>query len=292
MEGAELTSGTLYRIAAFAESPEGGNPAGVWIGEELPDGRVMQEIAADVGYSETAFLAPDGTGEWIVRYYSPAAEVPFCGHATIASGVVLGATHGQGQYRFSTCAGMVPVTAVLREGVAEASFTSVEPTFASASNEVIAEALAALGWQMRESSCDIPPARAYAGAWHLVLAANTLERLTELEYDFDRLRALMLREDLTTLQLIWRESDAVYHARDPFAVGGVVEDPATGAAAAALGGYLRDSGLVAAPASILVRQGETMGRPSRIRVDIPRSGGVVVAGSAVPIAPPETSRWS
>ena len=52
----------------------------------------MQRIAAEVGYSETAFLAPDGTGRpgrWRVRYFSPLAEVPFCGHATIASGVAL-----------------------------------------------------------------------------------------------------------------------------------------------------------------------------------------------------------
>src|SRR3546814_1011695 len=55
-----------------------------------------------------------------------------------------------------------------------------------------------------------------------------------------------------------RRPSARKHARDPFPVGGVVEDPATGAAAAALGGYLRDAGLLAAPASILIRQGEAM----------------------------------
>ena len=62
-----------------------------------------------------------------------------------------------------------------------------------------------------------------------------------------------------------------------------VEDPATGAAAAALGGYLRDSGLLAAPATILIRQGEAMGRPSRLWVEIPPTGGIMVTGAAVPI---------
>ena len=94
----------------------------------------------------------------------------------------------------------------------------------------------------------------------------------------------MLREGMTTLQLIWRESAAVFHARNPFPVGGVIEDPATGAAAAALGGYLREAGLIEAPATILIRQGEAMGRPSRLTVDIPVAGGIVVTGTAVPIA--------
>ena len=86
------TPGTLLRLAAFTADPAGGNPAGVWIGDELPPADEMQRIAAEVGYSETAFLAPDGSGQpgrWRVRYFSPLAEVPFCGHATIASGVAL-----------------------------------------------------------------------------------------------------------------------------------------------------------------------------------------------------------
>ena len=78
-----------------------------------------------------------------------------------------------------------------------------------------------------------------------------------------------------------RERKTVFLSRNPFPVGGVVEDPATGAAAAALGGYLRDAGLIEAPASIVIRQGQAMGRPSRIRVDIPPMGGIVVRGTAV-----------
>jgi PhzF family phenazine biosynthesis protein len=91
----------------------------------------------------------------------------------------------------------------------------------------------------------------------------------------------MLRDGLATLQLIWRESATVFHSRNPFPVGGVVEDPATGAAAAALGGYLRAAGLITAPTTIVIRQGEAMGRPSRLVVDIPISGGIVVTGTAV-----------
>ncbi|MEO1203393.1 MAG: PhzF family phenazine biosynthesis protein, partial [Pseudomonadota bacterium] len=94
---------------------------------------------------------------------------------------------------------------------------------------------------------------------------------------------LMQCENLTTLQLVWRERDDLYHSRNPFPVGGVVEDPATGAAAAALGGYLRDAGLLRPPAQFVIRQGKEMGRPSVILVDVPESGGIVVSGSAADI---------
>jgi PhzF family phenazine biosynthesis protein len=278
-----VTSGTLYRIAAFADRSDGGNPAGVWIGKILPQSSAMQRIAQEVGFSETAFVAPAFGPDRTVRYFSPEAEVSFCGHATIAAGVVLGQLEGDGTYRLETSVGQVPVSVRTRDGVREASLTSVPPRQAPVSGAVLAEALAALGWQAPELDHSIPPVLAYAGAWHLVLAAAASGRLSRLEYDFDRLKTLMLDQGMTTLQLVWRESDFVFHSRNPFPVGGVVEDPATGAAAAALGGYLRDAGLVSPPATILSRQGEAIGRPSRLTVDIPQAGGIVVTGTAVPI---------
>ena len=68
-------------------------------------------------------------------------------------------------------------------------------------------------------------------------------------------------------------------------MGGVVEDPATGAAAAALGAYLREIGAVTPPATIEVLQGEEIGRPSQLRVAIPARGGIDVSGTAVRIPP-------
>ncbi|MGI9174865.1 MAG: PhzF family phenazine biosynthesis protein [Rhodothermales bacterium] len=278
-----MTQPTLHRYAAFTTTPTGGNPAGVWVGEALPDPATMQRIAAEVGFSETAFVAPAAGQRRTVRYYSPEAEVSFCGHATIATGVILGEADGEGTYRLSTAVGTVPVTARLRDGQWEASLTSVEPRHEPASEALVAEALAALGWERSDLDKAIPAARAYAGAWHLVLAVANDGRLAELDYDFERLKALMLRDGLTTLQLIWRERPDLFHARNPFPVGGVVEDPATGAAAAALGGYLRDAGLLSVPATVEIRQGEAMGRPSRLNVDVPATGGIVVTGSAVAI---------
>ena len=272
---------TLFRLSAFSSDPSGGNPAGVWIGSSLPAPDAMQKIAADVGYSETAFIAPASGFERTIRYYSPEAEVSFCGHATIASGVVLGETHGDGTYRFESAVGEVVVTVGMRDGKREATLTSVEPRYEAVPDSLLAAALDSLGWSPADLDPAIPPARAYAGAWHLVLATRSESRLDRLDYDFDGLKRLMLDDGLTTVQLVRRERPDLYHSRNPFPVGGVVEDPATGAAAAALGGYLRDAGLVETPATVLVRQGEAMGRPSRLTVDIPTSGGIRVSGTAV-----------
>ena len=278
-----MTSGRLFKLAAFTDTPKGGNPAGVWIGDGLPDPSTMQRIAAEVGFSETAFLAPASGSERVVRYFSPVAEVPFCGHATIAAGIVLAEAGGEGVYRLTTAVGEVPVSVRQHSGQRLASLTSVEPGFAPADRSLLTDALATLGWDEAELDPSIPPAKAYAGAWHLVLAVTRAQRLATLDYDFDRLKAIMLAHDLTTLQLVWRESQSVFHARNPFPVGGVVEDPATGAAAAALGGYLRQAGLIQAPVVLTIRQGEAMGRPSLLTVEIPKQGGIIVTGTAVPI---------
>ena len=277
----------LLRYAAFSRGPAGGNPAGVWIGDRLPACARMQAIATDVGYSETAFVAAaDATGRREVRYFSPAAEVPFCGHATIAAAVALGDLGHGDRHRLQTRAGEVEVSVSLHDGGRMATLVSVPPRHAPVPGALLREALATLEWRADDLDPSLPPALAFAGAWHLVLAARTQQRLAALAYDFERLRATMHAHDLTTLQLVWRESEEVFHARNPFPVGGVVEDPATGAAAAALGGYLRDAGLLAAPARLRIHQGEAMGRPSLLQVDVPAAGGVAVSGYAVPIDDP------
>ncbi|MEZ5460988.1 PhzF family phenazine biosynthesis protein [Dokdonella sp.] len=279
-----MSEGLLFRLAAFPDGDQGGNPAGVWIGPELPDAATMQRIATEVGYSETAFVAPESGHQRIVRYYSPQAEVSFCGHATIAAAVVIGRREGEGRYRFSTMVGEVDAEAAQESGRFEAALVSVEPRHEVAPAALLEEALSLLGWRQEELDTRIPAVKAYAGAWHLVIAAGSDQRLASLDYDFAAMKAMMLRENLTTLQLVWRERADLFHSRNPFPVGGVVEDPATGAAAAALGGYLRDAGLLQGSRRIEIRQGEAMGRPSRLIVDIPASGGIRVTGSAIDIS--------
>ncbi|MFD7553308.1 PhzF family phenazine biosynthesis protein [Streptomyces sp. NPDC059835] len=288
-----MTDTEVLRYTAFSRDPEGGNPAGVVLDAAGLDAGAMLEIAAGLGYSETAFLTdpPEGLGgepgrAFTVRYFSPKVEVPFCGHATVATAVALGERIGPGELVFATRAGTVPVSVTESpDGRLRATLTSVEPRVEGIGAEDLDEALAALGWPAADLDPAFPARIAYAGARHLVLGAATRARLADLDYDFARLEALMRRLDLVTVQLVHRAGPAEFHVRDPFPVGGVVEDPATGAAAAAFGAYARELGLVPEEAVLTLHQGEDMGRPGVLTVEL-RAGDprVRVAGEGVRIA--------
>ncbi|CAM5274213.1 oxidoreductase [Streptomyces spiroverticillatus] len=280
-----LPSDVLH-YTAFSSDPAGGNRAGVVLDASALDDGDMVAVAAELGYSESAFVtpAPDAADPrtFRLRFFSPKAEVDFCGHATVATAVALGEQLGAGDYHFVTNAGPVPITVTAAEGGLRATLTSVPPQVYDVAADDVTEALAALGWQHGELDTALPPRIAYAGVRHLVLAAATRERLADLDYDFDRLLALMRRLDLTTVQLVWREAETVFHVRDPFPVGGVVEDAATGAAAAAFGAYARELGLVPARATLTLHQGHDMGSPSLLEVELREDEpGVRVTGAAV-----------
>ena len=273
-------SEVVLRYVAFSDRPDGGNPAGVVLDAEGLGDERMLEVAADLGYSETAFLV--GTG---IRYFSPLAEVPFCGHATIATAVALAERDGPGEVVLATAGGPVPVrTRRDEQGRILATLTSVPARVTDIKPVDLEELLAALDWRAADLDPALPPRVGYAGAWHPVIAAATRERLADLAYDFDRLAVLMAARGWTTVQLVWREAATLFHSRNPFPPGGVVEDPATGAAAAALGAYLRDLHLVSLPATVTIRQGEDLGRPGEltvgIRADRPE---IEVTGTAVAI---------
>ncbi|MFJ8468204.1 PhzF family phenazine biosynthesis protein [Streptomyces swartbergensis] len=274
----------ILRYVAFSTDPKGGNPAGVVLDATGADDATMLATAAEVGYSETAFVVPSGDGALDVRYFSPLAEVSFCGHATIATAVAHAERHGTGRLRLRTAAGPVTVTTDrAADGTLVATLVSVAPRTAPVEEADLAELLAILGWSAGDLDPALPPRVAFAGAWHPVIAAASRDRLADLDYDMAALGALMARKDWTTIDLVWRESPTVFHARDPFPPGGVVEDPATGAAAAAFGGYLRELGLVPVPATLTIHQGVDMGRPSTITVTVPAEAdtGIGVTGAAV-----------
>ncbi|MEU5824171.1 PhzF family phenazine biosynthesis isomerase [Streptomyces sp. NPDC047803] len=288
----ELPATDVLRYTAFSADPEGGNPAGIVLDASGLDDAAMLAVAAELGYSESAFLtgrteaAEPGARGYTIRYFSPKAEVPFCGHATVATALALAERDGPGELEFATPAGPVPVTVVREDGELRATLTSVEPSVEDLAPADLAEALAALDWPAADLDPALPPRIAYAGARHLVLAAGTRERLAALDYDFARLEALMHRLDLTTVQLVWRASGTVFHVRDPFPVGGVVEDPATGAAAAAFGAYLRALALVPETAVLTLHQGEDMGRPGTLTVTL-RAGDARVRVSGTGTRLPE-----
>src|SRR5437016_11406604 len=79
---------TIVQVDAFTSTPFAGNPAAVCVLPAPRDERWMQDVAREMNLSETAFLLPENTG-YRLRWFTPAAEVALCGHATLASAHVL-----------------------------------------------------------------------------------------------------------------------------------------------------------------------------------------------------------
>lgn len=270
----------IHRIAAFCDGDTGGNPAGVAITETLPEAAEMQALAAEVGFSETAFAAPTAEG-YRVRYFSPETEVPFCGHATIALGAALASLKGDGVFKLALNDADITVEGRNSDNGVTAALQSPMTQSRPADAGLSAEALSLFGYQPEDLDPRIPPAIAEGGAKHLVIALNSREKLAAMQYDLDEGRRFMRAHDFITVSLVYAETGRRIHARNPFASGGVYEDPATGAAAAALAGYLRD---LAWPhgGSIEILQGQDMGQPSRLAAEIGAEPGssIRVSGAA------------
>lgn len=272
---------SLRRLAAFSDGAIGGNPAGVHLSAVLPEVATMQRIAAEVGFSETAFAAPIADG-WRVRYFSPASEVPFCGHATIALGAALALDHGDGVFALALNQARITVEGRLEaDGQVAAALQSPPTRSAAAAPELVARALALFGYVAGDLDPRLPPARIHGGADHLLLALRDRETLRAMRYDLEAGRALMDEAGLVTIALVFAENPRHFHTRNAFASGGVLEDPATGASTAALAGYLRDLDWPHG-GSITLVQGEDMGQRSRLRAEIgpERGGSIRVSGLA------------
>jgi PhzF family phenazine biosynthesis protein len=273
----------IHRIAAFSDGTKGGNPAGVVVAETMPDADQMQRIAAEVGYSETVFAAPDRNG-WRVRYFSPSAEVAFCGHATIALGNVLADQKGAGVFPLTLGTGQITVEAKRDQNGMSATLTSPPTQSRAADPNLVTQALELFSLSPHDLDPAIPAGLANAGNDHLILLLKDRQTLAGMDYDLAAGAALMTRHGLTTISLLWAETPRLFHSRNAFAIGGVLEDPATGAAAAALSGYLRDLGWPH-DGSINIVQGEDMGARSLLHAEIGAQpgSGIRVSGAARPI---------
>ena len=299
----------VLRLTAFSSDPDGGNPAGVVLDAEGLSEERMQRIAAEVGYAETAFITEPPSaaepGRMGVQYFSPTAEVPFCGHATIAMAVAIADGLGgarnpapaDGAFLFSTAVGDVRITtrpdgpdadgpdadgpdADAASGTV-ASFTSVEPVVTGIAPGVLARLLGLLGLTEGDLDATHAPRLSFAGNTHPVIVIADPARFDG--FTFDPLAARILMDEqgwAGTITVAHATGPAEYEARNIFPVGTLVEDPATGSAAAALGAYLRSLGLVRPPQRVLVHQGRHVGRPGLLTVDIPATGGIVVSGTA------------
>lgn len=302
----------VLRYAAFSGDASGGNPAGVVLDASELDDAAMQRIAAEVDYAETAFVTGRAGDAHVVRYFSPIAEVPFCGHATVATAVALAAREGVGAgagartVRFSTPVGEIVIeTSEQRDGGIRAAFTSVDTELAPIPDFVLDALLDLLGLDRTQIAERYPPRLAFAGNWHPVLVIAEPAVFDGFEFEPTAVRAFMDAQGWPATITVLHPLDAPaagdadtdadagasappqrFEARNLFPVGRITEDPATGSAAAAVGGYLRGLGLVEPPARIVIEQGRHVGRPGELTVDIPASGGIVVSGRAVPITAP------
>lgn len=269
----------VLKLAAFSQNGGGGNPAGVAFYDAMPSNEEMLAVAKQVGFSETAFLVKQGD-VWRVRYFAPAMEIPFCGHATIALGAVLGERFGEGGYKLQLNDGPINVRAERSGKGFSATLTFPNASSQDAPAELADKILAGFNLTRENLDPDFPVRIGIAGAnRHPILFVKERKTLADMRYDFDAVRALMMEHSLITISLLWLESEEVIHSRNPFASGGVYEDPATGAAAVALAGYLRDTNSkVSNPFTIL--QGEDMGMPSKLTVSFAEKtgGGVSVSG--------------
>ncbi|WP_431073941.1 PhzF family phenazine biosynthesis protein [Microbacterium phyllosphaerae] len=278
----------VLRYSAFAATPDGGNPAGVVLDAGgMTDVRMLR-IAADVGYSETAFVvgraADARVPRYRVRYWSPAAEVPFCGHATVATAVALAERDGVGDVVFDTDAGAVTLqSAADADGRITVAFTSVEPQVRDLDASILQTLLSLLSVEVTDLDERFPPKESFAGNWHPVIALRDRELFDQFRF-FPADVATLMREQgwLGTVTVLHAVGPADFDARNLFPVGRITEDPATGSAAASVGAYLRDLGHT--ERTVRIHQGAHVRRPSLLTVTIPPTGGIEVSGGAFRLA--------
>jgi PhzF family phenazine biosynthesis protein len=272
----------ILRYSAFAATPEGGNPAGVVLDAAHLDDASMQRIAAEVGYSETAFVVGRDaeTRTFRVRFWSPAAEGPFCGHATVATAVALAEREDAGEMSFDTLGGRVELRSTTApDGAVMVSFTSVEPEVRDIDAQVCDRLLALLGLDGSDLDPRFPVRESFAGNRHPIVVIADREVFHQFRFSPAEVAALMREQGwLGTVTVLHARGGAEFEARNLFPVGRITEDPATGSAAASVGAYLREIGYP--ERAVRIHQGRHVGRPSILSVTIPAAGGIEVSGGA------------
>jgi PhzF family phenazine biosynthesis protein len=270
----------IEKIAAFSYKNEGGNPAGVLFTNEMLSDKEMLKIAKDVNYSETAFLVKKGDS-FRIRYFSPETEIAFCGHATIASGYSIGKKFGLGTYELILNDGIIRIEVSQKNAESFTSISSMNTYSKELDEDYINKIVDAFSFNKNDINKKYPIKIAFSGNNHLIIFLKEKEKLKEMQYDFSKVKALMKKENIVTINILWEEKENLFHSRNAFAYGGVIEDPATGSAAIALGEYLRNTGLKKS-GDIEILQGFDMKQPSQLFVsysDIPNSS-IKVSGTS------------
>ena len=269
-----------YVVDAFTSEPFGGNPAGVVLlgSDVFPDENLMLQIAAELRYSETAFVRRHSEKEFTVRYFTPKSEVELCGHATIASFSLMHCEGlASGRCLCHTLAGDLTVNAGER-----VMMQMAKPRIVGTIDDT-SEIYAALG--LKDFNPAMPVQIAYAGLPDLMIPLPDVVTLQSLQPDMDAITALTRKYDAVSFHVFAFASDGyTAHVRDFAPLYGVPEESATGTANAALTYYLQQQGCLGSNAECTFLQGEAMGRPSVVATLIQSDGSIYVGGNAAVVA--------
>ena len=274
-----------YIVDAFTHTPFGGNPAGVvLLGQDgaFPSDDLMVRIAAELRYSETAFVQQNGPAEFTVRYFTPRAEVDLCGHATIATfgtlareGIVPEGTRCLNH----TLAGDLQVIAGQQVMMQMATPTVIDTAVNTQRLHHI----------MAGDSLDRWPAMPVeivsTGLPDIIMPVADVDALNALRPDMDALAALSSQLAVTGVHAFALTDDGLTaHVRNFGPLYGVPEECATGTANAALTHYLHRRGLIAPSAQCRFMQGEAMQRPSVVATSLHADGTIWVGGQCCIVA--------
>lgn len=287
-----MASGYRYRILdVFTDRPCTGNPLAVIPEAGGLDARRMQLIAREFNLSETAFVFPPASDAEThrLRIFTPARELPFAGHPTIGTALAL-AAEGYGEPELVLGEGVGPVRVSLRDGADGVSaWLHAARLPETGPQPPPPEALAALaGLSVTDLlGGEWGPAAVSAGVPFLVIPVRDAEALSRARLDLARWREILAGWWATQVYLVARMNGVERLRARMFAPDmGITEDPATGAAAAALPAWLVPRlGLRNGRLAFEIEQGVEMGRPSELRVEVDVAAGridaVRVGGSAV-----------
>ena len=269
-----------FVVDAFTDRPFGGNPAGVVLleGDTFPSEDLMRRIAAELRYSETAFIRRHSAQEFTIRYFTPKAEVGLCGHATIASFFLLHRQEMAAEHcRCHTLAGDLDIE------VGERVMMQMAPPRIVTTIAGFREIYTALG--VAEYQPALPVQVVSTGLPDLMIPLPDVATLQSLQPDMTAIEAITRKLEVVSFHpFAFADDGFTAHVRDFAPLYGIPEESATGTANAALTHYLQLSGLLDAGANASFVQGEAMGRPSVIATRIRPDGRIFVGGTAVVVA--------
>ncbi len=269
-----------YIVDAFTDRPFGGNPAGVVLldGDAFPQEELMRYIAAELRYSETAFVRRHSDKEFTLRYFTPLAEVELCGHATIATFSLLHQEAGiTGRCLCHTKAGDLSIEIDDRVMMQMATPRIVR-TIDDAKD--IYHAIGIADFQP-----SLPVQIAYTGLPDLMIPVSDVATLQALNPDMEAITAITRQQEAVSFHVFALGEDGhTAHVRDFAPLYGVPEESATGTANAALTHYLQQNGCLPPTGDFSFLQGEAIGRPSVVATRVTADGIIYVGGTAAVVA--------